>query len=61
MVKDFADSPAALNEEGAAYVVIGGIAVLRYVPYRTTRDLGLLRVEVHSRVSGVTWEEVRRR
>lgn len=103
MVKDFADFLAALNEEGAAYVVIGGMAVLKYVPYRTTRDLdvlieptienarkvreavkswggfepeyspedfisgdilsfgGLLRVEVHSRVSGATWEEVRSR
>lgn len=100
MTKDFADFLASLNSEGAAYVVIGGIAVLSYVPYRTTRDLdvlieptlqnaervrravgrwlggepqfmadefiagdilsfgGLLRVEVHSRVPGATWQEV---
>lgn len=101
MVKDFADFLDALNKEGAAYVVIGGMAVLRYIPYRTTRDLdvlieptienarkvraavkawggfepefspedfisgdvlsfgGLLRVEIHSRVQGVTWDAVR--
>lgn len=103
MTQDFADFLAALNSEGVAYVVIGGIAVLAHVPYRTTRDLdvlieatrenaararravgrwgsfdpvftiddflsgdilsfgGLLRVEVHSRVPGVTWTEVWRR
>jgi hypothetical protein len=102
VVKDFADFLAALNREGAAYVVIGGMAVLRHIPYRTTRDIdvlieptienarrvrdavkawggfepeyspedfvsgdvlsfgGLLRVEVHSRVPGATWETVRR-
>ncbi len=40
--KDFADFLAALNSEGASYVVIGGIAVLSHVPYRTTRDLDIL-------------------
>ncbi len=81
-------------------MVIGGIAVLAHIPYRTTRDIdvlieptldnarkvrqavkrwggfepryspedfisgdilsfgGLLRVEIHSRVPGVTWEGV---
>lgn len=100
MTKDFADFLASLNREGVAYVVIGGIAVLAHVPYRTTRDLdvlieptsenarkarravgawgsfepaytadefisgdilsfgGLLRVEIHSRVPGVEWEDV---
>ena len=100
MTKDFADFLESLNREGVAYVVIGGIAVLSHIPYRTTRDLdilieptienarksrravaswgsfepeytpedfiagdilsfgGLLRVEIHSRVPGVTWEEV---
>jgi len=100
MTEDFADFLAVLNNEGVAYVVIGGIAVLSHIPYRTTRDIdvlieptlenarrahravgtwgnfkvefapeefiegdilsfgGLLRVEVHSRVPGVTWERV---
>ena len=100
MTQDFADFLAALNKEGAAYVVIGGMAVLALIPYRTTRDLdvlieptqknaervrqavaqwggfepefsvedflsgdilsfgGLLRVEVHSAVPGVAWEQV---
>jgi hypothetical protein len=100
VTKDFADFLESLNSEGAVYVVIGGIAVLAHVPYRTTRDLdvlieptlenaekarravgrwgsfepeyepadfisgdilsfgGLLRVEIHSRVPGVEWEEV---
>ncbi|MFP5246122.1 MAG: hypothetical protein ACLGH0_05465 [Thermoanaerobaculia bacterium] len=100
MTKDFADFLESLNREGVAYVVIGGIAVLAHVPYRTTRDLdvliepsienarkarravaawgsfepeytdvdfisgdilsfgGLLRVEIHSRVPGVEWEDV---
>jgi hypothetical protein len=100
MTQDFADFLAALNSEGAAYVVIGGMAVLALIPYRTTRDLdilieptpenatrvrdavrrwggfepefsvdeflsgdilsfgGLLRVEVHSTVPGVTWDQV---
>ncbi|MEA2569064.1 MAG: hypothetical protein QOI24_1065 [Acidobacteriota bacterium] len=100
MTKDFADFLKSLNSEGVAYVVIGGIAVLAHVPYRTTRDLdvlieptlengekarravaawgsfepefapadfiagdilsfgGLLRVEIHSRVPGVQWEDV---
>jgi hypothetical protein len=99
VTKDFADFLASLNREGVAYVVIGGIAVLSHIPYRTTRDLdvlieptlengekarravaawgsfdpeyspadfvsgdilsfgGLLRVELHSRVPGITWEE----
>lgn len=42
MTRDFADFLASLNSEEAAYVVIGGIAVLSYVPYRTTRDLDVL-------------------
>jgi hypothetical protein len=42
VTKDFADFLASLNSEGAVYVVIGGIAVLSYVPYRTTRDLDVL-------------------
>lgn len=42
MTKDFADFLASLNSEEAVYVVIGGIAVLSYVPYRTTRDLDVL-------------------
>jgi hypothetical protein len=100
MTQDFADFLAALNREGAAYVVIGGIAVLAHIPYRTTRDLdilieptlanaarvreavrrwgdfepefsvddflsgdilsfgGLLRVEVHSAVPGVSWQQI---
>ena len=100
MTKDFADFLDALNSEGAAYVVIGGMAVMFHIPYRTTRDIdvlieptlenarrvrravqrwggfepefaeaeviagdilsfgGLLRVEIHSRVPGVTWEGV---
>ena len=100
MTKDFADFLTLLNREGAAYVVIGGMAVLAHVPYRTTRDIdvlieptienaekvrravaawgsyeelydaldfisgdilsfgGLMRVEVHSRVPGVDWDEV---
>ena len=100
MTKDFADFLTALNSEGVAYVVIGGMAVLSYIPYRTTRDLdvlieptsenaerarlavgkwggfepafsvedflsgdilsfgGLLRVEIHSRVPGTSWEAV---
>jgi hypothetical protein len=42
MSRDFADFLAALNNEGASYVVIGGMAVLALVPYRTTRDLDVL-------------------
>lgn len=42
MTRDFADFLAALNSEGAAYVVIGGMAVVFYVPYRTTRDIDVL-------------------
>jgi hypothetical protein len=100
MTRDFADFLAALNNEGVVYVVIGGMAVLSYIPYRTTRDLdvlieptpenaacarravgkwggfepvfsvedflsgdilsfgGLLRVEIHSRVPGTSWDAV---
>jgi predicted nucleotidyltransferase len=100
MTKDFADFLDALNKEGVRYVVIGGMAVLSYIPYRTTRDIdvlieaslengaaarraienwggfepefsaeefvsgdilsfgGLLRVEVHTQVPGVSWELV---
>lgn len=103
MTKDFADFLDALNREGAAYVVIGGMAVIALVPYRTTRDVdilieptpenagkareavrkwlgvepefpvedflsgdilsfgGLLRVEIHTNVPGVTWEQVWKR
>lgn len=42
MTKDFADFLECLNREGVAYVVIGGIAVLAHIPYRTTRDLAVL-------------------
>ncbi len=42
MSKDFADFLASLNSEGVAYVVIGGMAVIRLVPYRTTRDIDVL-------------------
>ncbi len=101
MTNDFADFLDALNREDVDYVVIGGMAVLSHIPYRTTRDIdvliaptlenakrarraverwggfvsefsaedfiagdilsfgGLLRVEIHSRVPGVEWDEVR--
>jgi hypothetical protein len=42
VTKDFADFLECLNREGVAYVVIGGIAVLAHIPYRTTRDLAVL-------------------
>jgi hypothetical protein len=42
VTKDFADFLESLNREGVAYVVIGGIAVLAHIPYRTTRDLDVL-------------------
>jgi hypothetical protein len=42
VTKDFADFLESLNREGVVYVVIGGIAVLAHVPYRTTRDLDVL-------------------
>jgi hypothetical protein len=42
VTKDFADFLECLNREGVAYVVIGGIAVLAHIPYRTTRDLDVL-------------------
>ena len=42
MSKDFADFLDSLNNEGVVYVVIGGMAVLRLVPYRTTRDIDVL-------------------
>ncbi len=42
MTKDFADFLVSLNNEEVAYVVIGGMAVLRFVPYRTTRDIDVL-------------------
>jgi hypothetical protein len=42
VTKDFADFLDSLNSEGVAYVVIGGMAVLSHVPYRTTRDLDVL-------------------
>jgi hypothetical protein len=40
--RDFADFLESLNREGVAYVVIGGMAVLAHIPYRTTRDLDVL-------------------
>ncbi len=100
MIKDFAAFLDALNREDADYVVIGGFAVISYIPYRTTRAIDvliepsidnarnvrcavqtwgdfepdfsaeefiagdilsfgdILRVEVHSDVPGVTWEQV---
>ncbi len=42
MTRDFADFLDSLNREGVAYVVIGGMAVLSYLPYRTTRDIDVL-------------------
>lgn len=42
MTRDFADFLSPLNNAGARYVVIGGIAVLFHIPYRTTRDLDVL-------------------
>jgi hypothetical protein len=40
VTKDFADFLESLNREGVAYVVIGGMAVLAHIPYRTTeKDL----------------------
>ncbi|MHC4818790.1 MAG: hypothetical protein ACYTF8_12120 [Planctomycetota bacterium] len=42
MTQDYADFLGALNNEGAACVVIGGMAVLALIPYRTTRDLDVL-------------------
>ena len=42
MTEEFADFLDALNSEGVAYVVIGGMAVLAHVPYRTTRDIDVL-------------------
>ena len=42
MTQDFADFLAALNSEGASYVVIGGMAVLFHIPYRTTRDIDVM-------------------
>jgi hypothetical protein len=42
MTKDFADFLASLNSEDVDYVVIGGMAVLRLIPYRTTRDIDVL-------------------
>jgi hypothetical protein len=100
MTKDFAEFLDALNRHGVHYVVIGGIAVLSHIPYRTTRDIdvlieptlenarrtraavgewgdfepeyspedfvsgdilsfgGLLRVEIHSKIPGTTWESL---
>ena len=42
MTKDCADFLAALNNDGAVYVVIGGMAVIALTPYRTTRDIDVL-------------------
>lgn len=40
MARDLADFPTALNGEGVSYVVIGGMAVLALIRYRTTSDIG---------------------
>jgi len=42
MSKDFAEFLDALNRHGVHYVVIGGMAVLSHIPYRTTRDIDVL-------------------
>jgi hypothetical protein len=42
MTRDFADFLASLRSEGAAYVVIGGMAVLSYIPDRATRSFAVL-------------------
>lgn len=42
MTKDFAEFLDALNKKGVSYVVIGGLAVLSYIPYRTTRDIDVV-------------------
>lgn len=42
MSKDFAEFLDALNKNGVSYVVIGGMAVLSHIPYRTTRDVDVL-------------------
>lgn len=42
MSKDFAEFLDALNRHDVSYVVIGGIAVLSHIPYRTTRDIDVL-------------------
>jgi hypothetical protein len=42
MSRDFAEFLDALNRNGVAYVVIGGMAVLSHTPYRTTRDIDVL-------------------
>jgi hypothetical protein len=42
VTKDFADFLESLNREGVAYVVIGGMAVLAHIPYRTTRALDVM-------------------
>lgn len=42
MLKDFAEFLAALNRNDVRYVVIGAMAVLRHLPYRTTRDVDVL-------------------
>ena len=47
MTKDFADFLDALNRENVRYVVIGGMAVLSYLPYRTTRDIDVLIEATH--------------
>lgn len=42
MTKDYADFLDALNRENLRCVVIDGMAVLSYLPYRTTRDIDVL-------------------
>lgn len=42
MTKGFSDFLSALNRENVRYVVFYGMAVLSYLPYRTTRDIDVL-------------------
>lgn len=59
MTKDFADFLDALNSESVRYVVIGGMAVLSYLPYRTTRDIDVL-IEPTAENAAATRRAVRR-
>jgi hypothetical protein len=52
VTKHFAHFRESLNREGVAYVVIGGIAVLSHVPYRTTRDRDAPTVQ-NARLHGI--------
>jgi len=59
MTKDFADFLDALNSENVRYVVIGGMAVLSYLPYRTTRDIDVL-IEATAENAAATRRAVQR-